>query len=73
MRWLPMRRPRLQLPGVPLHLTHRGVNRVATFLDDDECAAYLQALALASSEREIAVHAYVLMGAEPRNTQANSR
>lgn len=56
-----MRRPRLELPGVPLHLTHRGVNRAATFLDDEDCAAYLQALALASSEHEVAVHAYVLM------------
>lgn len=29
-----MRRPRLELPGIPLHITHRGVNRAATFLDD---------------------------------------
>src|SRR3970040_1627709 len=56
-----MRRPRLELHGVPLHLTHRGVNRAATFDDDEECAAYLQGLALASSEHAVAVHAYVLM------------
>lgn len=37
------------------------MNRAATFLDDEDCAAYLQALALASSEHEVAVHAYVLM------------
>ena len=37
-----MRRPRLELPGIPLHITHRGVNRGATFIDDEDCAAYLQ-------------------------------
>jgi hypothetical protein len=27
------RRARLELPGVPLHVTHRGVNRCAIFMD----------------------------------------
>ena len=40
-----MRRPRLELPGIPQHITHRGVNRGATFIDDEDFAAYLQALA----------------------------
>ena len=39
-----MRRPRLELPGIPQHITHRGVNRGATFIDDDDFTAYLQAL-----------------------------
>jgi len=56
-----MRRARLELSGVPLHTTHRGVNRAATFLDDEDCAAYLQALAFASSEHDVQIHAYVLM------------
>ena len=56
-----MRRARLELSGVPLHITHRGVNRAATFLDDEDCAAYLQALAFASSEHYVQIHAYVLM------------
>lgn len=30
------RRPRLELPGRPLHVTHRGVNRAAVFLDEDD-------------------------------------
>jgi len=34
-----MRRPRLEMPGIPLHITHRGVNRGATFIDDEDCAA----------------------------------
>ena len=56
-----MRRPRLELPGVPLHLTHRGVNRAATFLDDDDHACYLQALETCAYAQGVQVHGYVLM------------
>lgn len=56
-----MRRPRLELPGIPQHITHRGVNRGATFIDDEDFAAYLQALELTSREQGVAVHGYVLM------------
>lgn len=56
-----MRRPRLELPGIPMHITHRGVNRAATFIDDGDCAAYLQALEVAAHRESVAIHAYVLM------------
>ena len=56
-----MRRPRLDMPGIPLHITQRGVNRGATFVDDEDFATYLQALALTSSEQGVCVHGYVLM------------
>ena len=56
-----MRRPRLELPGIPMHITHRGVNRAATFIDDEDCAAYLQALEAAAHAESVAIHAYVLM------------
>ena len=56
-----MRRPRLELPGIPMHITHRGVNRGATFIDDEDCAAYLQALEAASHVQSVAIHACVLM------------
>ena len=56
-----MRRPRLELPGIPMHITHRGVNRAATFIDDEDCAAYLQALEVAAHMESVAIHAYVLM------------
>lgn len=56
-----MRRPRLELPGVPQHITHRGVNRGATFIDDEDFAAYLQALERVSGEQGISIHGYVLM------------
>jgi len=56
-----MRRPRLDLPGTPLHITHRGVNRGATFIDDEDFAAYLQALEKTSREQGVSIHGYVLM------------
>ena len=55
------RRPRLELPGYPLHVTHRGVNRAATFLDGDDFACYRQWLDEALAEHGVALHAYALM------------
>ena len=56
-----MRRPRLHLPHIPQHITHRGVNRAATFLDEDDCSAYLQALGACAQHHEVLLHGYVLM------------
>ena len=56
-----MRRPRLELPGIPLHITHRGVNRGATFIDDEDFASYLQALDACSRGQGVALHGDVLM------------
>lgn len=55
------RRPRLELPGIPLHVTHRGVNRAATFLDDQDFSHYRRRLGDALARHGIALHAYVLM------------
>lgn len=55
------RRPRLELPGIPLHVTHRGVNRAATFMDDEDFSQYRQRLGHALAGHGIALHAYVLM------------
>lgn len=55
------RRPRLEVPGLPLHVTHRGVNRAATFLDEEDFGNYRQHLSDALVEQCIALHAYVLM------------
>jgi hypothetical protein len=35
------RRPRLVLPGAPIHLVQRGVDRQACFFDDADRCAYL--------------------------------
>lgn len=55
------RRPRLELPGVPLHIIHRGVNRAAVFMDEDDFSRYRNLLNEALQAQEIALHAYVLM------------
>lgn len=55
------RRPRLELAGCPMHLTHRGNNRCAVFLDDEDFNHYRQTLADVFSKHEIQLHGYVLM------------
>ncbi|WP_034212825.1 transposase [Arenimonas metalli] len=56
------RRPRLEASGFPLHITQRGVNRAATFIDPGDYSRYLHWLAEAFAEHHVALHAYVLMG-----------
>ena len=56
-----MRRPRLDLPGLSLHLTHRGVNRADVFFDAGDPQEYLLALAHGLERGEAQVHGYVLM------------
>jgi len=55
------RPPRLELPGVPLHVVQRGNNRAACFFNDTDRRFYLKCLRNAAASRECAVHAYVLM------------
>lgn len=55
------RRPRLELPGIPLHVTQRGVNRCAMFLDDEDRHHYRRLLGRACRRHGVAVHAFVLM------------
>lgn len=57
-----MRRPRLDVPPFPLHVTHRGVNRGAVFNNDDDRREYLVALGACAPTLGVAVHGYVLMG-----------
>ena len=45
-----------------MHVTQRGVNRAATFVDDDDRFNYLHLLRSHSQACAVAVHAYVLMG-----------
>lgn len=55
------RQARLELPGVPLHITQRGVNRCAIFLDDDDRRHYLALLGISAAKHGMGIHAYVLM------------
>jgi len=55
------RRPRIVLPGVPLHLIQRGNNRQACFYAEDDYRFYMQWLWKYARDAPCAVHAYVLM------------
>ena len=48
-------------PDHPLHVIHRGNNRVAIFRDDIDRGYYFRLLAGASREHGCAIHAYVMM------------
>jgi putative transposase len=56
------RRARLEVPGIPLHIVQRGVNRGAVFVDNEDRHHYLDLLNKVAVDYEVAVHAYVLMG-----------
>src|SRR5687768_15360817 len=55
------RQPRLSLPGIPLHVMQRGVNRVPVFSDDRDRRHYLALLSRLLVKHAVALHAYVLM------------
>jgi len=55
------RRPRILIPGVPLHLIQRGNNRSACFFCEDDFRYYLEQLAEQAEAHGCAVHAYCLM------------
>jgi putative transposase len=55
------RAPRLELPGIPLHVVQRGVNRCAIFLDDEDRRLYRRLLHEAGLRHAVAIHAYVFM------------
>lgn len=55
------RRLRLVLPGVPLHVVQRGVNRQACFLDAQDKQRYLDYLRNCLELAPCHLHAYVLM------------
>ena len=55
------RRPRIVLPGTPLHLIQRGNNRHACFYSDSDYLVYLEWLEEYAKKHECQIHAYVLM------------
>jgi putative transposase len=55
------RRPRIIIPGTPLHIIQRGNNRQACFFTDEDYLFYLDWLKEYSKKSKCAVHAYVLM------------
>ncbi|HEX5361891.1 MAG TPA: transposase [Fluviicoccus sp.] len=55
------RRPRLVLPGTPLHIIQRGHNRNICFPSQDDHAIYLSWLSEYAKTSGCQVHSYVLM------------
>ena len=55
------RRPRVFLPGHPVHVIQRGNNRGQVFFASKDAQRYLDWLREAATEHGVAVHAYVLM------------
>ena len=55
------RRPRITLPGIPLHLIQRGNNRQACFYADEDYLLYLDWLEEYALLSGCIVHSYVLM------------
>lgn len=55
------RRPRVTLPGVPMHVIQRGNNRQVCFCSDEDCRFYLDWLTEYAAKAGCSVHAYVLM------------
>lgn len=55
------RRPRLHLPGLPLHIVQRGHNRDACFFAEDDYHCYRRWLGEALAATGCRLHAYVLM------------
>jgi putative transposase len=53
--------PRITIPGLPLHITQRGNNRTATFIDATDYAQYRVFLLYSSQRERCAIHAYALM------------
>jgi putative transposase len=55
------RPPRLELPGVPLHVVQRGNNRTTCFFGDVDRRFYLKCLAQSAGRAGCDIHAYALM------------
>ncbi|MGV8931793.1 MAG: transposase [Luteimonas sp.] len=55
------RQARLELPGIPMHVTQRGVNRCAIFIDDQDRHHYRRLSREACRKYGVCVHAFVLM------------
>ena len=55
------RRPRIFVPGLPVHVIQRGNNRGQVFFGPKDAQKYLDWLREAAAEHGLAVHAYVLM------------
>lgn len=56
-----MRRPRIVVPGIPMHIVQRGNNQQSCFSNEEDYASFLDWLGEYSHLSQSSVHAYVLM------------
>src|SRR3990172_6295533 len=55
------RRPRMYLPGIPVHLIQRGNNHQPCFFTVEDCNFYMECLDRSLTRYQVQLHAYVLM------------
>jgi putative transposase len=55
------REARWVMPGIPLHIVQRGINRNTCFFSEADYSTYLHFLGSSAARFECAVHAYCLM------------
>lgn len=55
------RAPGLERPNIPMHVTQRGGNRCALFVDDEDRHHFRLLMNQACREAGVALHAFVLM------------
>ncbi len=55
------RKPRMFIPGLPVHVVQRGNNRQAIFFEQEDYPVYLSFVAEAMDRYGCTLHAYVLM------------
>ncbi len=67
------RKLRRIVPGLPVHVVQRGVNRCDIFANDKDRNIYLQYLIEASDHHSCPVHCYVLMGNHVHLLMTSSR
>ena len=56
-----MSRSRFDVPGIPMHVVQRGVDRRPVFIDDDDRRHYLASLGTSAARYGVLIHGYVLM------------
>jgi putative transposase len=56
------RKLRMIVPGLPVHVVQRGVNKCDIFANDKDRISYLDFLIEASDKHDCPIHCYVLMG-----------
>ena len=54
-------RKRIVVPGIPVHITQRGVRRSNIFRDNEDRCVYLRLFAQASRTFDLRIYAYCLM------------